>query len=78
MQPDTELAAFLRDRAEGEWIPWQGFSPIYDAGVNSLAQGTVAWNVFSSRLGSLGSPVPVAAVLLIGAGLLWAVTRRRG
>jgi hypothetical protein len=77
MQPDAELAAFLRDRAEGEWIPWQGFSPIYGAAAESLARGTVAWNVFSSRLGSLGSVVPVAVVLLVGAGLLWAVTRRR-
>jgi hypothetical protein len=78
MPPDTELTAFLRDRAEGEWIPWQGFSPIYGAAAESLAQGVVAWNVFGSRLGSLGSLMPVVAGLLIGAGLLWAATRRRG
>lgn len=78
MQPDAELAAFLRDRAEGEWLPWQGFSPIYGAAAESLARGTVAWNVFGSPLGAAGSLVAIAAVLLLGAGLLWAATRRRG
>jgi hypothetical protein len=78
MPPDTELAAFLRERAAGEWIPWQGFSPIYGAAAESLARGTVAWNVFSSRLGAVGSLLPIVAGLVLGAGLLWVTTRRRG
>lgn len=77
MQPDAELAAFLRERADGEWIPWRGFSPIYGAAAESLRQGTIAWSVLGSRLGSVGSLLAIVAVLAVGAWVLRALTARR-